>query len=459
VTGDRYEPIEAIGTGGMATVWRANDRILGRQVAIKRLLPHLASDPSAAARFKKEAQAAAGLSHPGIVTVFDTGEDDEGPFIVLELVEGPTLADRLSTEGPLDPPTVVSIVQRVAESLDHAHSEGIVHCDIKPSNLILDHSGGVRLTDFGIARTVEDPTTLTSPSDLFGTIAYMAPEILEGQPATPASDIYSLGAVTHEMLSGKPPFRADNVGALLTAIRNGEVTPLTEAAEGVAATVARALSTDPAKRPASAGAFAAGLVASTTLPLDGVLIAVSGPEPIGTSQSEDPTLVMTGARREPEKYHRFSRRWALAAISIGALALALALTFDGLEPEATGMTPVEAAATSTSTTGTSTTTSSTTSTTIADTPETMATVIETALAGLQPPEFKPKEVREIEEALDAVMKKWSEGDMEDIVKKFEDLFEAVTELPGSQERQEITEMVIRLAELMSLDVREESESD
>jgi serine/threonine-protein kinase len=287
----------------------------------------------------------------------------------------------------------------------------------------------------------------------------MAPEILEGQPATPASDIYSLGAVTHEMLSGKPPFRADNVGALLTAIRNGEVTPLTEAAEGVAATVARALSTDPAKRPASAGAFAAGLVASTTLPLDGVLIAVSGPEPIGTSQSEDPTLVMTGARREPEKYHRFSRRWALAAISIGALALALALTFDGLEPEATGMTPVEAAATSTSTTGTSTTTSSTTSTTIADTPETMATVIETALAGLQPPEFKPKEVREIEEALDAVMKKWSEGDMEDIVKKFEDLFEAVTELPGSQERQEITEMVIRLAELMSLDVREESESD
>jgi hypothetical protein len=141
------------------------------------------------------------------------------------------------------------------------------------------------------------------------------------------------------------------------------------------------------------------------------------------------------------------------------LALALAFTFDGLEPEATGMTPVEAAATSTSTTGTSTTTSSTTSTTIADTPETMATVIETALAGLQPPDFKPKDVRKVEEALDAVMKKWSDGDMEDIVEKFEDLFEAVTELPRSQERQEITEMVIRLAELMSLDVREESESD
>jgi serine/threonine-protein kinase len=459
VTEDRYESIEAIGTGGMATVWRAYDRILGRPVAIKRLLPHLASDPSAAVRFKREAQAAASLSHPGIVKVFDTGEDDEGPFIVLELVEGKTLADRLSEGGAFHPPTVVSIVQRIAESLDHAHSEGIVHCDIKPSNLILDHSGGIRLTDFGIAKTVEDPTTLTSTGDLFGTIAYMAPEILEGQPATPASDIYSLGAVTHEMLSGRPPFQADSVGALLTAIRNGAFSPLTDIAGGVAATVARALSTDPAKRPDSAGAFAAGLVANTTLPLHDLLIAASTPGPIAKSQSDDPTLVMAGARSEPEKHNRFSRRWALAAISIGAVALVLAFTFDGLEPEATGMTPVGVAAASTTTTKDSTTTTSTSPTTIADTPETMATAIETALAGLRPPDFKPKDVRKVEEALAVVMKKWSDGDMEDIVKKFEDLFDAMTEFPNSPEREEITEMVTRLAELMGLDVREESESD
>ena len=202
---DRYEPIEQIGTGGMATVWKAQDTLLGRLVAIKRLLPHLAGDPEAAERFKREAHAAAQLSHPGIVTVFDTGEDADSPFIVQELVDGTTLAAHVADTGPLGPQSVTDIVSQVAAALDHAHSVGVIHRDIKPANLIMAPDGRVRIADFGIAHTVDDPATITSSGELVGTITYMAPEILAGQPATPASDIYSLGAVTYEMLSGQPP--------------------------------------------------------------------------------------------------------------------------------------------------------------------------------------------------------------------------------------------------------------
>src|SRR5262245_23050138 len=137
----------------MATVWRATDTLLGRTVAVKRLLPHLAKDPDAAARFKREAHAAASLSHPGIVTVYDTGEDEVGPFIVLELIEGPTLAG----SGPLTPTRVVDVITQASKALDHAHAVGIVHRDVKPANLIVDSEGRVRLTDFGIARTIDDP--------------------------------------------------------------------------------------------------------------------------------------------------------------------------------------------------------------------------------------------------------------------------------------------------------------
>ncbi len=145
----------------MATVWKAKDTLLGRSVAIKRLLPHLATDPGAAGRFTREAQAAAGLSHPGIVTVFDTGEDEGGPYIVLELIEGTTLAAQLVENGPVDPAAVADIVTQVASALDHAHAMGVVHRDVKPANIILEPEGRVRLTDFGIAKTFDDPTTVT----------------------------------------------------------------------------------------------------------------------------------------------------------------------------------------------------------------------------------------------------------------------------------------------------------
>ncbi|MGH8947522.1 MAG: serine/threonine-protein kinase, partial [Acidimicrobiia bacterium] len=242
---DRYQPIEQIGTGGMATVWKARDTLLGRFVAVKRLLPHLAGDSEAAERFRREAQAAARLSHPGIVTVFDTGEDADGPFIVQELVDGTTLAAHLAQAGALGPQSVIDIVSQIAAALDHAHGLGVIHRDIKPANLIIELDGRVRLADFGIARTLDDPATITSSGELVGTITYLAPEILAGQPATPASDIYSLGAVTFELLSGRPPFQAPTPAALLETVRSGDVPDLQDvASEQMAVAVSDAMAKD-----------------------------------------------------------------------------------------------------------------------------------------------------------------------------------------------------------------------
>ena len=292
VIADRYQPIEQIGTGGMATVWKARDTLLGRFVAVKRLLPHLAGDPEAAERFKREAHAAAQLSHPGIVTVFDTGEDADGPFIVQELVDGTTLAAHLAHTGPLGPQPVTDIVSQVAAALDHAHSVGVIHRDIKPANLIIEPDGRVRIADFGIAHTVDDPATITSSGELVGTITYLAPEILAGQPATPASDIYSLGAVTYELLSGQPPYQAPTPAALLEAVRIGDVPDLRGfAPDQMAHAVAGAMARDPVSRPETAGAFAATLMGSATMVMTTTVIAATPASPPVPKGSEEPTVV------------------------------------------------------------------------------------------------------------------------------------------------------------------------
>ena len=292
VIADRYQPIEQIGTGGMATVWKARDTLLGRFVAVKRLLPHLAGDPEAAERFKREAHAAAQLSHPGIVTVFDTGEDADGPFIVQELVDGTTLAAHLAHTGPLGPQPVTDIVSQVAAALDHAHSVGVIHRDIKPANLIIEPDGRVRIADFGIAHTVDDPATITSSGELVGTITYLAPEILAGQPATTASDIYSLGAVTYELLSGQPPYQAPTPAALLEAVRIGDVPDLRGfAPDQMALAVANAMARDPVSRPETASAFAATLMGSATMVMPTTVIAATPSSPPVPNGSEEPTVV------------------------------------------------------------------------------------------------------------------------------------------------------------------------
>ncbi|WTL43222.1 serine/threonine protein kinase [Streptomyces brevispora] len=211
----RYRLISAIGRGGMGEVWRATDEVLGRSVAVKLLLGEHA-DESATARFRLEAQTAARLSHPHLVAVFDFGSWEDRLFLVMELVEGRSLADLLLTQERLDPEQVARIAGQAAAGLAAAHRQGIVHRDIKPGNLMVDAEGTVKIGDFGIAQFVDDPSAaLTTTGHIVGTSLYLAPERALGRTADAASDMYSLGCVVYQLLLGQPPFRSDTPTATL----------------------------------------------------------------------------------------------------------------------------------------------------------------------------------------------------------------------------------------------------
>ncbi|MFC8173052.1 MULTISPECIES: protein kinase domain-containing protein [unclassified Streptomyces] len=212
---DRYRLHVCIGRGGMGEVWQATDEVLGRAVAVKLMLAN-AADPSAGDRFRLEAQTAARLSHPHVVGVFDFGTWDGKLFLVMELVEGDSLAGSPSDPLVLPPERVAVVAAHAAAGLAAAHRQGVVHRDIKPGNLLIDAEGTVKLADFGIARFVDDPSAaLTTTGQIVGTGLYLAPERALGQPASPASDVYSLGCVLYQLLTGRPPFNADTATALL----------------------------------------------------------------------------------------------------------------------------------------------------------------------------------------------------------------------------------------------------
>ncbi|MEV8586621.1 protein kinase [Streptomyces sp. NPDC051180] len=212
---DRYRLHVCIGRGGMGEVWQATDEVLGRAVAVKLMLAQ-GTDPSAADRFRLEAQTAARLSHPHVVGVFDFGTWDGKLFLVMELVEGDSLAGSPSDTSALPAERVAVVAAHAAAGLAAAHRQGVVHRDIKPGNLLVDAEGTVKLADFGIARFVDDPSAaLTTTGQIVGTGLYLAPERALGQPASPASDVYSLGCVLYQLLTGRTPFRADTATALL----------------------------------------------------------------------------------------------------------------------------------------------------------------------------------------------------------------------------------------------------
>ncbi|MEV4334120.1 protein kinase [Streptomyces sp. NPDC049597] len=199
----------------MGEVWRGTDEVLGRPVAVKLLLGEQA-DARAAARFRMEAQTAARLNHPGVVSVFDFGTWDGRFYLVMELVEGRSLAEELTDGGPLTPERVAAVAAQAAAGLASAHRQGIVHRDIKPGNLLSDAEGVVKIGDFGIARFVDDPSAaLTTAGQIVGTSLYLAPERALGRTAEPASDVYSLGCVLYQLLTGRPPFKADTATATL----------------------------------------------------------------------------------------------------------------------------------------------------------------------------------------------------------------------------------------------------
>ena len=192
ILGGRYRLVELLGQGGMATIYRAQDAQLGRDVAVKLLRAEYGADPAFLARFRQEAQAAAALNHPNVVGVFDYGTDGAGPFIVMELVTGGDLAGVLRERGPLPPTAAARIGQQVADALEAAHARGIVHRDIKPSNVLLTSAGRVKVADFGIAQAFSE-SQLTVPGMTMGSVHYFSPEQARGELVTPASDIYSTG--------------------------------------------------------------------------------------------------------------------------------------------------------------------------------------------------------------------------------------------------------------------------
>ena len=225
----RYALVELIATGGMGEVWRGTDQILGRPVAIKMLAAMHADDEQFRARFRAEARYASSLSHPGITRVFDYGERSPlgGPYLVMELVDGQPLSEIVERHGRLDPYVVLDIVAQSARALDIAHQADIVHRDIKPGNLLIMADGTTKITDFGIAKANSlQAMQLTATGIVMGTALYVSPEQATGSPLTGSSDIYSLGVVAYECLSGEPPFMADQPLAIAIMHKHEPVPPL-----------------------------------------------------------------------------------------------------------------------------------------------------------------------------------------------------------------------------------------
>jgi eukaryotic-like serine/threonine-protein kinase len=212
--GERYELQELVGTGGMSSVYRAHDRLLERDVALKVLHEQYTADGDYVERFRREARSVAKLSHPNIVTVIDRGEQEGRQFIVFEYVDGENLKALVEREGPLPEQEAIELALQVARALGFAHEHGLVHRDVKPQNVLLNGDAGAKVTDFGIARSLDVQGGLTQTGTVMGTSDYIAPEQARGQPVDAQSDVYSLGAVLYELLTGEVPFPGDNFVAV-----------------------------------------------------------------------------------------------------------------------------------------------------------------------------------------------------------------------------------------------------
>jgi tRNA A-37 threonylcarbamoyl transferase component Bud32 len=326
---DRYRLEELVASGGMAQVWQGTDEVLRRKVAVKLLHPHLAADGSFVVRFRKEAVAAARLAHPGIVSIYDTCSEAGTEAIVMELVPGQTLRQRLDDDTPIDPWQAAGLAAQVAEALEAAHRAGLVHRDIKPANVLLAGDGRVKVADFGIAKAVEE-ADLTQPGLMVGTAKYVAPEQVEGKPVDARTDIYSLGVVLYEMLCGRPPFEADGEAATALArlqrepLRPRQVRPgVPKALEEV---VCRAMARDPDQRYETAADLRAALLAAGAAPspeadLTGTHVATApaAAPPRAPGAPPDP---VPPPERAPS-FRQTERSWLVPTILLVGLALAL----------------------------------------------------------------------------------------------------------------------------------------
>jgi serine/threonine-protein kinase len=350
VLGDRYSLTKRIAIGGMGEVWEARDGVLGRQVAVKILRDDLVDSPVFLERFRGEARHTAALAHPGIASVFDYGEDDVDhrhiAYLVMELVPGRPLSAVMAERGALPVGMALSLLAQAADALHAAHSQGVVHRDVKPGNLMMLDDGTLKVTDFGIARAANS-AALTEVGQIIGTANYLSPEQAVGGQATPSSDVYSLGVIGYEMLVGKPPFVADNAPALAMAHVHQAVPamPATVPAP-VRALIGQALAKEPADRPADAREFATKLRRlHAEVPAAGVddpTLAVDRPGLIAPTalmgaETASRTAIMPvdrvvrrnddlGLSQEAYASRRQRRRFALVALGVVVIAAIIALS-------------------------------------------------------------------------------------------------------------------------------------
>jgi eukaryotic-like serine/threonine-protein kinase len=368
----RYRLDSLLGRGGMSEVWHATDVELGRPVALKLLAPN-----EDIARFEHEARTFAALGHPHVTQVYDYGEADGRPFMVLEYVPGGTLEDRLRN-GPLADEQAWTIAADVAAGLAHAHGRGVVHRDLKPSNVLFDEEGRAKLADFGIARMAALGTTLTEAGTVLGTAAYISPEQAQGAPTGPTSDVYSFGVLLYRMLTGRLPFESDDPATLLLQHRDAAPPPVHDVRPGAPAALAgladAALAKDPALRPPDGSALLDAL--------DTGIAALQASAAVPVVETT-PTTVLPAvppAVPPPRRRRRFGGALALSLLLLLALAGGL-LAYEVTRPPAdspAASLPSSTASTrpSTSTTRRTTTTARTTAST-SSTPVTTSTTVPT----------------------------------------------------------------------------------
>src|SRR5215204_6517967 len=313
---ERYEISHLLGAGGMGRVFLARDRLLSREVALKVLDDRHAENPDFVERFRREAEAAASLSHPHIVTVYDAGEDDDTPYIAMEHVPGGTLKNKLQERGALPPRVAIGITLEVANALATAHEKGIVHRDIKPENVLVTDQGHAKVGDFGIARAAT-ATAITETDLILGSVRYLSPEQAKGEKVGPPSDLYSLGVVLYEMLTGRVPFDEEN--PIATAMKH--VTEEPASPRELDPTIPRALEAitlkllkkDPEQRYQSAKELAEDL--------DGLLV---GPIPAEVSDPSETTLNTQRSIQGASKSRRRQKSFAaLVLLAVATLFMVL----------------------------------------------------------------------------------------------------------------------------------------
>jgi serine/threonine protein kinase len=457
VLANRYEVGELLGRGGMAEVYVATDRVLDRSVAFKVLGSWLANDGTFVERFRREALAAARISHPNLVAVFDAGSEDDVHYIVMELVPGETLADVIRKGGRLHPNRATAIAASVADALGVAHAAGIVHRDVKPGNVMLTPDGRTKLMDLGIARSI-DGDSITHASSILGTAGYFSPEQARGDPVDHRSDIYSLGCVLYEMLTGRQPFEAqDPLAVAYKHVHEAPVPPTSlepSIPPGLEAVTLRAMEKEPAARFPSVADMAASLD-DRTVPMAPVTATTPMPPITGTAplpEARTDTL--------PRRVDRARGRRPLVPLLFVLVALGLvgglAIALFGGDPPSGRAGPARSPSPSVSSPSSSQPPSTSPTPPPVDGVQEAVDALQGAVAqGVSDGTITDKAAEEIQKGLDEALHEFSGGDTEKALEKLGDLERKVDDLVDHDEivhseRQKLDKAIEDLAEQMSL---------